>query len=68
MRNSDFWKTDWFLSLIVSGVMLVAAGSDLTRSLARKSCDRELRACRQQTAAQQSEVDMQQKENTWSIR
>ncbi len=39
MRKTGFWKTDWFLSLIVSGVMLVAAGSDLIRSLERKAYD-----------------------------
>ena len=28
MRKAGFWKTDWFLGLIVSAVMLVLAGSD----------------------------------------
>ena len=39
MRKTGFWKSDWFLSLIVSGVMLVAASSDLIRSLERKAYD-----------------------------
>ncbi len=39
MRKTGFWKTDWFLGLVVSAVMLVAAGSDLIRSLERKAYD-----------------------------
>lgn len=39
MRKTGFWKTDWFLSLVVSLVMIVAAGSDLMRSLERKAYD-----------------------------
>ncbi|MEI7612922.1 MAG: serine/threonine-protein kinase [Betaproteobacteria bacterium] len=39
MRKTGFWKTDWFLGLAVSSVMLVAGGSDLIRSLERKAYD-----------------------------
>jgi len=39
MRKTGFWKTDWFLGLVVSCVMLVAASSDLIRSLERKAYD-----------------------------
>ena len=39
MRKTGFWKTDWFLGLVVSCVMLFAASSDLIRSLERKVYD-----------------------------
>ncbi|MEI7431438.1 MAG: serine/threonine-protein kinase, partial [Betaproteobacteria bacterium] len=39
MHKAGFWKTDWFLGLAVSAVMLVAGGSDLIRSLDRKAYD-----------------------------
>ncbi|WP_301102624.1 serine/threonine-protein kinase [Propionivibrio sp.] len=39
MRKTGFWKTDWFLGLMVSCVMLVAVGGDLIRSLERKAYD-----------------------------
>lgn len=39
MRKAGFWKTDWFLGLIVTGVVLVASTSDLVRSLERKAYD-----------------------------
>ena len=39
MRKAGFWKTDWFLGVVVTGVMLVAANSDLIRSLERKAYD-----------------------------
>jgi len=39
MRKAGFWKTDWFLGLIVSAVMLALAGSDLVESLERKAYD-----------------------------
>ena len=39
MRNNGFWKTDWFLGLLVTGVMLVGINSDLIRSLERKAYD-----------------------------
>jgi len=39
MRKTRFWKTDWFLGVAVSALMLVAGGSDLIRSLERKAYD-----------------------------
>ena len=44
MRKAGFWKTDWFLGLIVSAVMFVLAGSDLVQSLERKAYDWGVRA------------------------
>ena len=38
-RKGGFWKADWFLGLAVSCVMLLAASSDLMRSLERKAYD-----------------------------
>lgn len=37
MRKAGFWKTDRFLGLVVTGVMLVASNGDLVRSLERKA-------------------------------
>jgi len=37
--KSGFWKTDWFLGLVVVVVMLFAGGSDLLQSLERKAYD-----------------------------
>ncbi len=39
MRKAGFWKTDWFLGLIVSVIMLVLANGDLVQSLERKAYD-----------------------------
>ncbi|MBL0206664.1 MAG: CHASE2 domain-containing protein [Propionivibrio sp.] len=39
MGKTGFWKTDWFLGLAVSCVMLVAANGDLMGSLERKAYD-----------------------------
>lgn len=39
MRKAGFWKTDWFLGLVVTGAMLVASNGDLVRSLERKAYD-----------------------------
>ena len=39
MRKTGFWNTDWFLGLVVTCIMLLAAGSDLMRSLERKAYD-----------------------------
>ena len=39
MGKTGFWKTDWFLGLAVSCVMLVAANGDLIGSLERKAYD-----------------------------
>src|SRR5258708_7447980 len=37
--KSGFWKTDWFLGLVVVVLMLIAGGSDLLQSLERKAYD-----------------------------
>ena len=37
--RSGFWKTDWFLGLVVVVLMLFAGGSDLLQSLERKAYD-----------------------------
>ncbi len=37
--KSGFWKTDWFLGLVVVVLMLFAGGSDLLQSLERKAYD-----------------------------
>ena len=37
--KSGFWKTDWFLGLMVVVFMLFAGGSDLLQSLERKAYD-----------------------------
>src|SRR3954462_10453535 len=37
--KSGFWKTDWFLGLVVVVVVLFAGGSDLLQSLERKAYD-----------------------------
>ena len=39
MRKTGFWKTDGFLGVVVSLLMLAAAGTDLVRSLERKAYD-----------------------------
>jgi eukaryotic-like serine/threonine-protein kinase len=39
MTKLGFWKADWFLGLVVAGVMLVAARGDLIQSLERKAYD-----------------------------
>ena len=39
MRKSGFWKTDWFLGLLVTLVMLAGSGTDLLQSLERKAYD-----------------------------
>jgi serine/threonine-protein kinase len=39
MRKADFWKSDWFLGLVVSLLVLAAGGSDLLQSLERKAYD-----------------------------
>ena len=39
MNKLGFWKTDWFLGLLVAVVMLVAARGDLIQSLERKVYD-----------------------------
>src|SRR3954466_14064745 len=37
--KSGFWKTDWFLGLVVVVLMLFAGSSDLLQSLERKAYD-----------------------------
>jgi serine/threonine-protein kinase len=37
--SKTFWKTDWFLGVIVSLIMLVAGGGELLQSLERKAYD-----------------------------
>ena len=37
--KSGFWKTDWFLGLVVVLLMFFASGSDLLQSLERKAYD-----------------------------
>ena len=39
MRKTKFWRTDWFIGVVVSVVMFAAGGSDLIRSLERKAYD-----------------------------
>src|SRR6187551_1161338 len=39
MKNVTFWKSDWFLGLMVTLVLLVASGGDLIQSLERKAYD-----------------------------
>ncbi len=39
MSWASFWKTDWFLGLTISLVVLAAGGSDLLQSLERKAYD-----------------------------
>jgi len=44
MKNTAFWKSDWFLGVVVALVLLVASGGDLIRSLERKAYDLGVRA------------------------
>ena len=39
MRGSRFWRTDWFLGLMVTLLMLAALPTDFVRSLERKAYD-----------------------------
>ena len=39
MKNLTFWKSDWFLGLVVAIVLLIASGGDLIQSLERKAYD-----------------------------
>jgi len=39
MKNLTFWKSDWFLGLVVALILLVASGGDLIQSLERKAYD-----------------------------
>src|SRR5690349_3296258 len=45
MVRKDFWKSDWFLSVIVALVVfLLSTGTDLIKSLERKAYDLGVRA------------------------
>src|SRR3954465_3084589 len=37
--KSGFWKTDWFLGLVVVALVYVSSGGDLLQSLERKAYD-----------------------------
>ncbi|HEX9181747.1 MAG TPA: CHASE2 domain-containing protein, partial [Burkholderiales bacterium] len=37
--RSSFWKSDWFLGLVVVVLMMFVGGSDLLQSLERKAYD-----------------------------
>ncbi len=39
MRKLDFWKSDWFLGVVVALILAVAANGDLIQSLERKAYD-----------------------------
>ena len=39
MAKAAFWKSDWFLGVAISLLMLVAGGTDLLQSLERKAYD-----------------------------
>ena len=39
MKDLSFWKSDWFLGLVVTLVLLAASGRDLVQSLERKAYD-----------------------------
>jgi serine/threonine-protein kinase len=39
MRKLDFWRTDWFLGVLVALVILAFSGRDLVQSLERKAYD-----------------------------
>ena len=39
MKSLTFWKSDWFLGLIVALLLLIASGGDLIQSLERKAYD-----------------------------
>ncbi len=39
MRKLDFWKSDWFLGVVVTLILAVAVNGDLIQSLERKAYD-----------------------------
>ena len=39
MRKLDFWRSDWFLGVVVALVILALSGRDLIQSLERKAYD-----------------------------
>ena len=44
MARKDFWKSDWFLGVVLAVVVLAVSGSDLIQSLERKAYDLGVRA------------------------
>src|SRR6476661_2253753 len=44
MGRKDFWKSDWFLGVIVALVVFLLSGTDLIKSLERKAYDLGVRA------------------------
>jgi CHASE2 domain-containing sensor protein len=44
MRKTQFWKTDWFVGLLVALLFLFSANTDLMQSLERKAYDLGVRA------------------------
>jgi len=44
MVRKDFWKSDWFLGVVVALVVILFSGSDLIKSLERKAYDLGVRA------------------------
>src|SRR5215213_3786557 len=44
MVRKDFWKSDWFLGVIVALVVYLLSGTDLIKSLERKAYDLGVRA------------------------
>jgi serine/threonine-protein kinase len=44
MVRKDFWKSDWFLGVIVALVVFLLSGTDLLKSLERKAYDLGVRA------------------------
>ena len=39
MKKLDFWRSDWFLGVVVAVVVLAFSGRDLVQSLERKAYD-----------------------------
>jgi serine/threonine-protein kinase len=44
MAGKDFWKSDWFLGLVVATAVFLLSATDLVRSLERKAYDLGVRA------------------------
>ncbi len=44
MKKLDFWKSDWFLGIVIALILFVAANGDLIQSLERKAYDLGVRA------------------------
>src|ERR1700733_13643518 len=43
MRKFNFWKSDWFVGVVVAILLLLVSGGDLMQSLERKAYDRGVR-------------------------